>query len=313
MNVQLELLGEVPKRNKGITTGDATKKVGAAQTRDEATTVEPRRVTLTSVKKAGDGASGCSGERRKQDAGNSGVRANVEHTTSGGVETSTTVTATTEIRASEPELANTETTTKEKREEERERVMRDIEVAMAMREHLAVTNPELDTAMSFIGSVCGRPTGQRDKLQEATPVGVATSSIEVAMEVEVATAPPCEEKIPESAPPARATAKAETKKNLDRNMGRGGDVESDSDREEAAVVVLDDTDMSEEESTGEKSRSRSSFCGSSSESGRSQTNRKRAAEDSSDQDYDPPARQAFLDQASKPLCRRPRQETRQKR
>jgi len=97
--------------------------------------------------------------------------------------------------------------------------MRDIDIAMAMREHLAVTNPELDTAMSFIGSVCGRPTGRRDKLREAAPVGVATSSIEVAMEVEVATAPPCEEKIPESAPPSRAIASVETKKNVGRYMG----------------------------------------------------------------------------------------------
>jgi len=46
---------------------------------------------------------------------------------------------------------------------------------LAMREHLAGTNPELDTAMSFIGSVCGRPTGRQDKSREAVPVGVATS------------------------------------------------------------------------------------------------------------------------------------------
>jgi len=117
--------------------------------------------------------------------------------------------------------------------------------------------------------------------------------MEVAMEVEVATAPPCEEKIPEIVSPARATASAETKKKIERNMGRGGDLESDSDREEDAVVVLDDTDMSEGESTGEESRSRSSFGGSSSESGHSRTNRKRAAEDSPDRDYDPPSRQTF--------------------
>jgi len=293
MNVQLELPGEVPEGSEGITAGDATKRVNAAQTRDEATTVEPRRIALTSVKKAGDGGNDCSGEERKQDAGNLSVRANVEHTTSGGMVTSTTVTTTTKVRASEPELATTVTTTKNKAEKECERVMRGIDDAMAMRKHLAATNPELDTAMSIIGSVCGRPIGRREKLCEVAPVRVSTSSIEVAMEVEVATAPPCEEKIPVKAPPARAVTSAETKKNDDRKMCRGGDVESDSDREEAAVVVLDDTDMSKGESTGEESRSRSSFWGSSSELGCSRMNRKRAAEDSPHRDYDPPARQTF--------------------
>jgi len=70
-------------------------------------------------------------------------------------------------------------------------------------------------------------------------------------------------------------------------------VESDSDRGEVDVVVLDDTDMSEGESTGEESRSRSSFDGSSFDSGRSRTNWKRAAKNSPDRDYDSPTRQAF--------------------
>jgi len=36
------------------------------------------------------------------------------------------------------------------------RVLRDIDIAMAMREHLAGINPELATATSFIDAVCGR-------------------------------------------------------------------------------------------------------------------------------------------------------------
>jgi len=61
------------------------------------------------------------------------------------------------------------------------------------------------------------------------------------------------------------------------DRGGGGDVESDSDREEIAVVVLDDTDMSLAESSGDESISRSSSGGSSSGSWRGRISRKRAA------------------------------------
>jgi len=73
----------------------------------------------------------------------------------------------------------------------------------------------------------------------------------------------------------------------------GGDVESDSDRDKPEVVVLEDTKMSGAESSGDESRSRSSFGGSSSSSCHSRVNRKRAAEDSPERVHGRSLRQPF--------------------
>jgi len=307
-NIQLKLPRGLPRRgsplprrgrnslegNKETTACDEAKKVIVTKTMGEATIAEPRRISLTSVKKLreerplGDEVSDRPGVGKVRDEDDAGAHANVEPMVPRAVEIPAKAIAVIETRSSELETVSAETITRGKAELERKWVLRDIDVAMAMREHLAVTNPELDTATSFLGSVCGRPTGRRGKIQDITPL-----SYIFAMEVGRTTTPPCEERIPDSVPTARMTASADTKEKVDRNKGGGGDVESDSDREEAAVVVLDDTDVSQGESSGEESRSRSSFGGSSSGSWRSRASRKRAAEESPDRDYEPPARQAF--------------------
>jgi len=191
-NVQLELPGEVPERDKEITVCDETKKVNGTKTMGEAKTVEPRRISLTSVRKVRDEGplrdevGGCSGVREVRDRDDPGAHKNVEPMAPGVVEIPVTAIATTETRSGELETASAETITRGKTEVERKRVLRDIDVAMAMREHLATTNPKLDTATSFLGSVCGRPTGRGDKIREVAPLANA-----VAMEVGATTAPPC--------------------------------------------------------------------------------------------------------------------------
>jgi len=204
MNVQLELPGEVPKGEKEAATCNATKEVSEAQTMSEVITVEPRPVSLTSVKKVRDEVGARLGAGRTQNIDNSGVRANAEQMIRRTEETPVAATITIETRACELEIANTETITGGKAEKQRKRVMRDIDVAMAMREHLATINPKLDTATSFIGSVCGRPTGRRDKPREIVSLEVVLPLIEVAMDVEVASITPGGKRITENLPIARA-------------------------------------------------------------------------------------------------------------
>jgi len=288
MQVQLELPGEVPEVEKETTSRNTTKETSATPMREAATNMEPRRVNLISVKKVCDEMIGGSGVGNTPDMEKSSTRAKVEHMTLGGVETTTAIT---EIRTIEPEVVGRETTAIGKTELERKRMMRDINVATAMREHLATINPELDTTMAFLGSVCGRPTVRRNDIRETAAAGIATAAIKVAMDVETTTFTTTshEEQIPENTSPTKVIASVNPKGEVNRDR----DVESDSDRDEDTVVVLDDTDMSESESTGEESRSRSSFGGSSSDLGHSRANRKRAAEDSPDRDYDPSARPEF--------------------
>jgi len=293
-NIQLELPGDVSERNKEMTADDGAKKTNVMKTMGEVTIGEPRRISLTSVKKVcdegplRDEASDRLGVGKVRDGNDAGAHANVEPTNLRTVEISVKAIAATEIRSSELEMVSAEATTRGKSEGERKRALRDIDIAMAMREHLATTNTELDTVTSFLGAVCGRPTVRRDKRRDIAPL-----SDEVAMEVETVTAPPSDQRIPDSASTTKQMASTDAKDSGDRYKGSGGDVESDSDREEAAVVILDETEISVGESSGEESRSRSSDGGSSSGSWRSRASRKRAAEDSPDRDYYPPARQAF--------------------
>jgi len=59
---------------------------------------------------------------------------------------------------------------------ERRRVLRDIDIAIAMREHLAVTNPELTMATSLIGAVWDRSYTPKNEAVMGTVVASGKES-----------------------------------------------------------------------------------------------------------------------------------------
>jgi len=111
-------------------------------------------------------------------------------------------------------------------------MLREIDGAAAMREHLAETSPELITATSFLNAVAGRtyaPKGGKVIESTATDgdeVGTMGTSSRIA--------------VPSS---KILTGQGELATGSRRHGG--GDVESDSDRETADIVVLEDTEISE--------------------------------------------------------------------
>jgi len=149
---------------------------------------------------------------------------------------------------------------------ENRRVLRDIDIAVAMREHLAATNPELSTAVAFLSSVCRQPYTERKSDAKRggipdLPERTASKERRTATTSQ-ATGTLGSETLPETSSYAGEVATGDVRR------GRG-DVESDSDHDEGEVVVLDDTEMSIGESSGDESRSRSSYSGSSYSSGHS--------------------------------------------
>jgi len=60
---------------------------------------------------------------------------------------------------------------------EKQRMLREIDVAAVMREHLAETNPELTTAASFLDSVCGRICApKKTEMSESTAAQTSEST-----------------------------------------------------------------------------------------------------------------------------------------
>jgi len=287
-NVRLELPGDVPEVIEKVTpnSGETSKGI---------TNVEPRRVSLTSVAKPrSEGPpreDACPGDKERQmSEGKS--NANTDGRPTGGENTAN------------PKSAHAETTTlSEEREERRRelqisetlesedntlktatkpRVLRDIDIAMAMREHLAGTNPELTTATSFIGAVCGR---------SIAPGILRAGTANFKVPVELGTrAPPIT--TAERTKPSAFVSKREEMSIRGRERG-GGDVESDSDPETTDVVVVDDTEMSQGETTDNESTSSSSSSNSSRSSEHSRASRKRAADESPEQEHRGVGRQPF--------------------
>jgi len=165
------------------------------------------------------------------------------------------------------------------------RVLRDIEIAIAMREHLAVTNPDLTMAASLIGAVRGQPHAPKDKATEEAVIASGKRSSKVDMSPSTARAP-------ESMNPTTTTSSAEGIETGGRYRG-GEDVESDSEPETTDVVVVDDTEWSGEETSGNESSSGSSSEGSSFNSGHSRVSRKRAADESPEREHSERGRQPF--------------------
>jgi len=198
--VQVELPGEKSEgdgRNvmrDDVEGGDATKVTG------EATTAKPRRVPFTSIRiLRGEGSLPDESSGRMATVGvpkeiDSSVRMDDESTAPGTVADPVLAKIDTDVQSCEPKAINAETITTEKVEVERKRALREIDIAMTMREHLAITNPEMGTAVAFLGAVCGRPTGGRDQQPKAKNVAIV-----VAMEIGTSMVPLREEPMSESA------------------------------------------------------------------------------------------------------------------
>jgi len=168
---------------------------------------------------------------------------------------------------------------------EKRRVLRDIEIAIAMREHLAVTNPDLAMAASLIGAVRGQPHTPKDKATEEVikASGKRSSKVDVS---------PSTARAPESMDPTATVPSAKGRETGSRYRG-GGDVESDSEPETTDVVVVEDTERSGGETSGNESSSGSSSESSSSSSRHSLASRKRAADESLERAHRGTGRQPF--------------------
>jgi len=162
--------------------------------------------------------------------------------------------------------------------EERQNLMREIDVAAALSKRIAETNPELTAVASFLNIVCGRANEPKKRQAEEVNWRRKTSEAESAI-------------LPSR--PGRETEEGPLTMEVPHKVAvatsgtdRGGvDVESDSEYDEPEVVVLEDTESSGGESSGDESRSRSSFGGSSSSFCHSRVSRKRAAEDSPEREH----------------------------
>jgi len=164
--------------------------------------------------------------------------------------------------------------------------MREIDVAAALSRHIAKANPKLMLAASFFNTVCGQVNEPKKSLVEEMNLGRVISATGLTI-LPSRTEGTIKETLSIEEVPHKVAA---GKSGADRG---GRDVESDSDRDEPEVVVLEDTEMSVKKSSGDESRSRSSFGGGSSSSCHSRVSRKRAAEDSPEREHGGSLRQPF--------------------
>jgi len=276
LHVQLELPGEATEP-----TVEATQfTILSGKATAEIVTTEPRRISLISVvrpnddRQPGDGVVGLSEKDHvstKPKTGSDDTPIN-----SGG----TAVPAATyaEIITSDKKRQDGGKTEREgnvARMSEKQRMLREIDVAETMREHLAETNPQLTTAASFLDSVCGRIRAPKTTETSESTVAKTSVSTEIRKSEVGATNQPSHNTVI----PSRAVSGYGGTVRVDKYQG-GGDVESDSDHETTDIVVVGDTEMSEGETSDNESGSQSSSSSSSYNSGRSRASRKRAAEDS---------------------------------
>jgi len=262
LHVQVELPGDARETVAEI----VSPRMGDEENRGGQTNVEPRRVSLVTV-----AIPVCGRPTRETDPTNEGIQSARAVETKSCDDGVPTVPGENLTRVLEPTATTNKTAESgDKGAEsagieanEKRRALRDVEVALAMREHLAVTDPGLVMASSLLSAVRGQPRAPETKTGGKI---VATS--------------------------ASRPSRAETSPSTGRYRG-GGDVESDSEPETTDVVVVDDTEKSEGEMSGDESSSESSSGGSSSDSGRSRVSRKRAADGSPEREYIERGRQPF--------------------
>jgi len=177
MNVQLELPGDVSEGIGGdevvmtsVVRPDKGRAIGAA------VGMEPRRICLMSVAIQEDGS-------QRDDVDNTTEVVVVSEeipppaltddaaTLTGAIAIPTSEIADKSVRSEQQKQATATTpivgvadTVKEAaKATERRKMLRDIDAAVAMREHLAATNPELNTTAAFLRAVCGRPSETKNE------------------------------------------------------------------------------------------------------------------------------------------------------
>jgi len=250
LHVQLELPGEVTEppvetTRVAVTRGKTTTAIAGA---------EPRRISLTPVTKSNDDRRTRDGvvDLSEKDEASIGPKAGSDDTPvdSGGIATSAAI-ATAELEGNATRTA------------EGRRMLREIDVAEAMREQLAETNPELVSAASFLDGVYGRVSKKPGASEATSAKAIEPTAIEIPKGVTMG------QPLRNTVPPSRSVP------------GHGcEDLESDSDPETTDIVVVGDTEMSEGETSDDVSDSQSSSDSSPYSSGQSRASRKRAAENS---------------------------------
>jgi len=288
LQVQVELPGDVSE----MAGGTVSPRIDMEENRGASRSVEPRRVSLVSVavpsREQAPRETGQTDEEG-QSVGAIGPKLCSDAVPTAQDESSTSMlehvvarsrTAIHEMSEAGTEQGGDEGAVDVAIGNEKRRALRDAEIAIAMREHLAATNPELVMAASLIGAVRGQP-----HLQTVTASAMRPSKADT---------PPSTVRASEN---IKQTTTASSAKGTEIGSGGryrgGGDVESDSEPEATDVVVVDDTEKSGGETSGNESSSGSSSDGSSSNSGHSRVSRKRAADESPEREYIERGRQPF--------------------
>jgi len=276
-HVQLELPGDVTETTAKMTTPVVPGEKVTVRT----VTTEPRRISFISVvrqnddRQSRDEVVGLTNKDRAPIEAEPGVCIEDTPITPGEIATPSAIYTEITIRPKDCTMPDKKTqgVGMTEREDnaigasEKRRMLREIDVATAIREHLAETNPKLTTATSFLEAVCGRTYApKKGKASESTAASVGElGTMGMLSHATVLS--------------SKVVSGLWGLASGDKRRG-GGDVESDSDREMTDVLVLGDTEMSEGETSDNESGSRSSSGGSSYSSGHSRASRKPAAEDS---------------------------------
>jgi len=270
--VPLELPGDVIE----TTIETATPMVEREKVTTGTTNPESRRIFIISVVKSGDG-------RQLRDE----TVNHVDDVPTNPGEIATPVVTYTEVAVCSGENAVTgeEARAVEKTDEDgntakvvaKRRLLREIDIATAMHEHLLETNPELTNTISFLDAVYGRTYApKRGGANEPAVSGTG--------EMTTTEMPPRTIESLGRAQPSNSKPGFGELASTDKRKG-GGDVESDREHETTDVVVLEDTEMSGGETSDNESGSGSSSCGNSYSSGHSRASRKRAADEPLEQEH----------------------------
>jgi len=252
---------------------------------------EPRRVSLISVAKQGDGrqsrdeAVSPTGRDKAEKEAMAGMCGDDVPIATGEIATPVVKYTEITVRSGDQVITGKETRAVGKMDEdgnaakviEKRRLLREIDVATAMHEHLLEANPELANATSFLDAVCGRTYApKKGKTNDPAVWGAGETRA-------TETPPHTIKMLGREQPPSVKPGFGESVSG-DRRT-RVGEVESDSEHETTDVVVLEDTKMSEGETLGNESGSGSSSGGSSYGSGHIRASCKRAADESLEREH----------------------------
>jgi len=175
LHVQLELPGDVSEETRTVgVVGAVTLEVEKGRMIGATVSTEPCRISLTSVARQGDRVPSCDNIVHIADVAATSVetvrdaRADDTPIFSETIAKPAVASVDKSVQSGEFELLELPTAATTiggiadvdgdvTKTTERRRLLRDIDVAVAMREHFAAINPELNAATTFLSSVCGLP------------------------------------------------------------------------------------------------------------------------------------------------------------